>query len=79
MACRTPVLATRAGAAPQIVNGQNGVLVEGTVAAFVEQIKRFEAMPEAEWQTISDAAWQTTQDYSWKDATRQLLEHFRTE
>lgn len=73
MACRTPVAATRAGAAPDIVDGRNGVLVDGTPAAFAREIRRFDAMPGAEWRAWSDAAWETAQGYGWDRAVDRLL------
>lgn len=73
MACRTPVLATRAGAAPQLVTGQNGTLLPGDPQAFAEEIARFAAMPDAGWQGYSAAAHATATAYSWEDATDGLL------
>lgn len=73
MACRTPVLATRAGAAPDLVNGKNGVLLRSDATAFVDQILRFDAMSNLEWQKHSDAAYLTGHSYSWDDATDHLL------
>ncbi len=76
MACRTPVLATRAGAAPDLIDGQNGVLVDGTAESFAAEITRFDQMSAQAWRALSDAAWQTAHGYSWKDATARLLTHF---
>lgn len=56
MACGTPVIATRAGAAPDLIDGTNGVLVEPTPQAMAAQIKRFAAMDEPAWQAMSRAA-----------------------
>ena len=44
MACRTPVLATRAGAAPDLIDGCNGVLLDSDPAAFAAEIARFHGM-----------------------------------
>lgn len=73
MACRTPVLATRAGAAPELVTGVNGVLLDHDADAFAEEIARFAALPERDWRAASDAAYQTAQAYNWEDATDRLL------
>lgn len=73
MACRTPVLATRAGAAPQLVDGTNGTLLPGDAQAFAEEIARFAAMPDAEWQRYSAAAHETARAHTWEDATDRLL------
>lgn len=74
MACRTPVLATHAGAAPDLIDGTNGTLLPGSVEAFTSEIERFAAMPESEWQNYSDAAYRTATTYTWQDATDRLLE-----
>jgi len=73
MACRTPVLATRAGAAPQIVDGSNGTLLPMDVGAFVDEIARFAAMPDIEWQHYSEAAHRTATSYTWDKATDRLI------
>jgi len=73
MACRTPVLATRAGAAPDLIDEQNGLLLDNDVASFVDQIVRFSTLPDSQWQTYSAAAYKTAHSYSWEDATDLLL------
>lgn len=69
MACRTPVIGTSAGVAPQYINDQNGALVEPTSEAFVEQITRFSDMSNDEWQQISDNAYRRVSGYTWHDAS----------
>lgn len=76
MACRTPVLATRAGAAPDLIDGTNGTLLPPTPEAFADEILRFAQMPEEEWLAYSDAAHRTATSYTWQDATDRLLEIF---
>ena len=76
MACRTPVLATRAGAAPDLIDGTNGTLLPGTPEAFADEIQRFADMPDAEWQDFSAAAYRTATSYSWQEATDRLIEIF---
>ena len=76
MACRTPVLATRAGAAPDLIDGTNGTVLPGTAEAFADEIQRFADMPNAEWQGLSAAAYRTATSYSWQDATDRLIEIF---
>lgn len=73
MACRTPVLATPAGAAPDLITGRNGVVLPADVSAFVAELQRFAQMPDATWQTYAQAAFETAQSYSWGDAV-DLLE-----
>ncbi|MEL6957324.1 MAG: glycosyltransferase family 4 protein [Pseudomonadota bacterium] len=74
MACGTPVLATRAGAAPQIVDGTNGSLLETNTDAFVHELLRMNAMPADDWAKMSEAALATARSYSWDVATDRLLE-----
>jgi glycosyltransferase involved in cell wall biosynthesis len=62
MACRTPVVATRAGAAPQLLAGGGGTLVpcDDAPAMAVAAREVLEASNEA-WQSLSDAAWAVAQ------------------
>ncbi len=76
MACRTPVLATHAGAAPDLINGTNGKLLPPSAQAFADEILAFAQMSDPEWQTSSDAAYHTANSYTWQDATDRLLDFF---
>jgi glycosyltransferase involved in cell wall biosynthesis len=76
MACRTPVLATRAGAAPDLIDGTNGILLPASAEAFADEIMRFAKMSNSEWQGFSTAAYKTATSYSWENATDRLLEVF---
>jgi glycosyltransferase involved in cell wall biosynthesis len=69
MACRTPVIATPTGAAPELVAGGGGVLVpmEDPRAMAVE-IERVVNMDDAAWRRMSDAAHATAVRYTWTDA-----------
>lgn len=78
MACRTPVLSTPAGAAPDLIDGTNGVLAAPETEAFVAQIRRFDAMTPAEWRGYSDAAFATACRYGWEEATDRLLACLQT-
>lgn len=78
MACRTPVLATRAGAAPDLIDGTNGKLLPASAQAFVDEILQFAQISDAEWQACSDAAYRTATSYTWEDATDQLLDIFNS-
>ncbi|MGV3489848.1 MAG: glycosyltransferase family 4 protein [Devosia sp.] len=72
MACRTPVIATAAGAAPDLIDGRNGVLVESDVDRIAEQIVRFSEMSDADWRMASEAAYRTATSYTWNDAVDRL-------
>lgn len=70
MACRTPVISTPVGAAPQILAGGRGVLVNiNDSQAMAEAILRVHAMPPDQWKILSDNAFAYARQYSWDDAT----------
>ena len=73
MACRTPVISTPAGAAPEILSGGTGILVKPEdpeeMAKAIEYICQ---LPNAQWQAMSEAAYAKVNNYTWEDAT----EHF---
>lgn len=70
MACRTPVIATPAGAAPELVGQGGGILVKPEdphdMAAAIVRIMR---MPEPQWTGMSDKAHATVTHYTWDNAT----------
>lgn len=75
MASGTPVLATRAGAAPDLIDGRNGRLLEGEPEAFAAAMADLAAMPEARWRAASDAARATARAHDWETAADRLLAH----
>ena len=71
MACRTPVIATPAGAAPDLISQGGGILVPPEdPAAMAAAIERVVAMNEADWQALSTRAYETAAGYTWDDATK---------
>jgi glycosyltransferase involved in cell wall biosynthesis len=73
MACRTPVIATPAGAAPQLLAGGGGLLVRPMHPdALAAAIVRLCRMSEGEWQALSAAAYRTATSYTWDDATERF-------
>ncbi len=70
MACRTPVISTPAGAAPEILSGGSGILVRPEdpqeMAKAIEYICQ---LPNAKWQAMSEAAYAKVNNYTWEDAT----------
>ncbi|MEG4498054.1 glycosyltransferase family 4 protein [Microcoleus sp. F10-C6] len=70
MACRTPVISTPAGAAPEILSGGTGILVRPEdpqeMAKAIEYICQ---LPNSEWQALSEAAYAKVRNYTWEDAT----------
>lgn len=70
MACRTPVIGTPAGAAPELLGDGGGILIPlEDPAAMAGAILRVCAMPEGDWRRMSDAAHATARRYTWEDAT----------
>lgn len=70
MACRTPVIATKAGAAPELVTQGRGLLVDGySPEAMATALVQGLALPEREWQAMSAAARMAVMGHSWDDAT----------
>ncbi|ACB51450.1 probable glycosyl transferase [Crocosphaera subtropica ATCC 51142] len=70
MACRTPVIGTPAGAAPELISQGGGILVkpedpEDMAKAIIEIVN----MSNDQWQVMSNAAYQTATSYTWEDAT----------
>lgn len=70
MACRTPVIGTPAGAAPELLADGAGLLVnledaEGMASAIVKLCQ----FSEREWQAMSDTAYKKVTSYTLEDAT----------
>lgn len=69
MACRTPVIATPAGAAPDILTPENGVLTpHEDPVAMAEAIIRLCRLAPEQWRGMSEAAYATAARYRWEDA-----------
>jgi glycosyltransferase involved in cell wall biosynthesis len=70
MACRTPVIGTPAGAAPELLAGGGGYLVRPEDPQdMADAIARLCSLSDAEWRVLSDAAYATATQYNWDDAT----------
>lgn len=71
MACRTPVISTRTGVGPDVIeDGLNGYLVDvGDAEAMATRILELVSLPPAKWRSMSDAAFARATSYSWDDAT----------
>lgn len=72
-ACGTPVLATRAGAAPDLIDGTNGRLLDQTPEAFVTAICDVLDMAPKDWKAMSDAARSTARQWTWHDAASAMV------
>jgi glycosyltransferase involved in cell wall biosynthesis len=70
MACRTPVIGTPAGAAPELLAGGGGILIDpGAPAGMADAIARVAQMSETQWRGMSDAAYRTASGCNWESAT----------
>lgn len=71
MACRTPVVATAAGCAPDVIaDGRSGHVVPIDDAdALADRMMRVLQMDDAGWRGMSSAAREAVAGYSWDDAT----------
>lgn len=70
MACRTPVIGTPAGAAPELIGQGGGVLVPPeSPEEMAEAIVKICTLPNDQWRIMSDAAYATATSYTWEDAT----------
>jgi glycosyltransferase involved in cell wall biosynthesis len=70
MACRTPVIATPAGAGPELVEEGGGILVGHEDAkGMARAMLKIAAMPSPEWRALSDKAHAVASIHSWERAT----------
>ena len=65
MASGTPVVATHAGAAPELIDSTNGRLVETTAEAMAAAICELARLPRAEWQKLSAASRKVAENHDW--------------
>ena len=70
MACRTPVIGTPTGAAPELIERGGGVLVEMENAdSMADAIIGVVGLSGAEWRAMSDRALATAEAFNWDAAT----------
>ena len=70
MACRTPVIGTPAGAAPELLINGAGILVKPEDPEdMARAIERLCQLSDVEWQVMSDAAYAKATSYTWDDAS----------
>ena len=67
MACRTPVVSTKAGWPEEaIITGKNGALVDvGAVNALAEGARRILSLSNKDWVTMSEHAYKTVENSTW--------------
>lgn len=74
MACRTPVIATPTGAAPELLTNGGGILVKSEDPVdMAEAIIKLCCFTDNEWLIMSNNAYKTAISYTWHDAA-QLFE-----
>jgi glycosyltransferase involved in cell wall biosynthesis len=70
MACRTPVVASAAGAAPEILERSGGVVVPtGDPGAMADALVRLLRMPERSWSELSESAREVASSWTWERAS----------
>jgi glycosyltransferase involved in cell wall biosynthesis len=71
MACRTPVIGTPAGAAPELLSDGAGILVKpDNPEDMAKAIERICKLSDAEWKAMSDAAYAKASKLSWEQSTK---------
>jgi glycosyltransferase involved in cell wall biosynthesis len=79
MACRTPVIGTPAGAAPELLVDNAGILVKPEDPEdMARAIKQVCSLSESEWEAMSDAAYLKATSYTWEDAVDRFEEALQT-
>ena len=73
MACRTPVIATPAGAAPELLGSDRGILIgHDDPDAMSRAIAEIAAMPDNAWRGLSSRAHALASTMSWRDASERF-------
>lgn len=73
MACRTPVIGTPTGAAPETIVHGGGIMVEMENAqSMADAIVRIAKLSNEEWKKMSDAAYATAQTFDWEPSTQRF-------
>lgn len=73
MACRTPVVATPAGAAPELLPSGGGTMVpQEDSQAMADALVAICRLPDADWRARSDAAYARATGYTLDDATLRM-------
>lgn len=70
MACRTPVIGTSVGAAPELLADGAGMIVKPEdPEGMAKAIEKICKLSHKEWQAMSDTAYTKATSYTWEDAT----------
>ena len=78
MACRTPVIGTPTGAAPELIAEGGGILVQPEdPQSMADAIVEIVTMPAVRWREMSDAAYATARRHSWDACTDEFEQALR--
>ncbi|WP_406696202.1 glycosyltransferase family 4 protein [Singulisphaera sp. Ch08] len=73
MACRTPVIGTPAGVAPELLSGGGGILVAAEdPESMARGVERIVGLSDERWKAMSETAFVTAARYTWENATDQF-------
>lgn len=72
LASGTPVVATRAGAAPQLIDGTNGRLIDCDADQMAAAIVSMFGHTEAEWAAFAASARQTALEFDWEKSAQKF-------
>lgn len=73
MACRTPVIGTLAGAAPDLIDNANGLLVEvDNISAIAQAIVNVAQMSQDKWRGLSNNAYETSLRHTWEQSSEKF-------
>jgi glycosyltransferase involved in cell wall biosynthesis len=73
MACRTPVIATPAGAAPELLAAGGGLLLtEPNATLMAQAIQMVCTLDAPQWQRLSELAYETACQYNWDHSTQRF-------
>lgn len=79
MACRTPVIGTPVGAAPELLEKGGGILVQPENPEDMSKaIQHVLTLSNSEWKSMSDNAWITANSYTWDNAAELFEAALRT-
>lgn len=79
MACRTPVIGTPAGAAPELLSDGAGILLDNyDPQEMAQAIERICKLSDAEWRVMSDAAYAKAINLTWDKSTEIFEDALKT-
>ncbi|MBB6479254.1 glycosyltransferase family 4 protein [Spirochaeta isovalerica] len=78
MACRTPVIGTRAGAAPELLNENRGIIIDiDDIENIANAITEIIELSNKKWELMSQSCYDYVREYSWDKAVNKLESVFQ--